>query len=131
MKKIRKILKFTAIFFAIHMLTLSGPYQSAWAAMLSTESIIHIYRGQSPRNHFNSFLARAEIQAVLISYGIDPQEARNRIDNLSDDEIAKFVHEIDQLPAGGGGSVGVVTFFIICIILMLTDIFFNNPTPDN
>jgi len=131
LKIMRKISKLAAVLLAFHMLILSGFFQSVRAAMLSTESIIHIYRGQSPRNHFNSFLARAEIQAVLISYGIDPQEARNRIDNLSDDEIAKFVHEIDQLPAGGGGSVGVVTFFIICIILMLTDIFFNNPTPDN
>jgi len=54
---------------------------------------------------------REEIQAVLISNGTDPKEARDRIDNLSDDEIGKFVHEIDQLPAGGGGSVGVVTLF--------------------
>jgi len=122
----RKISKLAAIFLAFHMLMLSGLYQSGWAAMMSTESILDLDSGQSPRDYLNNLFAREEIHAVLISQGIDPQEARDRIDSLSDDEICKFVDEIDQLHAAGS-SVGVITFFIIVLMLVLVDIFFNKP----
>ena len=126
MEIIRKTSKSAAIFFAFHMLMMSGLYQSVSAAMIGTESIINVDRGQNPRDYLNNLLAREEIQAALISQGIDPQEAQDRIDNLSDDEIAKFVHEIDQLPAGG--TLGVITVSLMFIILMLIDIFYNKPT---
>jgi outer membrane protein OmpA-like peptidoglycan-associated protein len=120
---IRKISKPAAIFLALHMLMLSGFYQSVSAAMISTESIINVDRGQSPRDYLNNLLTREEIQAALISQGIDPQEAQDRIDNLSDDEIGKFVHQIDQLPAGGGFfETFIVVVFLIFLILLVTDI---------
>jgi len=123
LKIIRKISKPAAVFLAFHMLILSGLYQSVSAAMISTESIIHVDRGQSPRDYLNNLLARAEMQALLISHGIDPQEARDRIDNLSDDEIANFVQEIDQLPAGEGFfEAFIVVVFLVFLILLLTDI---------
>jgi outer membrane protein OmpA-like peptidoglycan-associated protein len=119
----RKISKTAAIFLALHMLMLSGLSQSVWAAMLSTESIIDADRGQSPRDYLNHLLTRAEIQKALISHGIDPQEARARIDHLSDDEINTFAHEIDPLPAGGGFfETFIIIVFIVFLILLLTDI---------
>jgi len=123
LKIIRRISKPAAIFLAFHMLMLSGLYESVWAAMISTESIINVDRGQSPRDYLINLLAREDIQAALVSQGIDPQEAQDRIDNLSDDEIAKFVHEIDQLPAGGGFfETFIVIVFLIFLILLVTDI---------
>jgi hypothetical protein len=99
---IRKISKPAAIFLAFHMLMLSSLCQSVSAAMIGTESILKGDQSQNPREYLNNLLARKEIQAALISQGLDPQEARNRIDNLTDDEIGHIVHELDQLPAGGG-----------------------------
>jgi outer membrane protein OmpA-like peptidoglycan-associated protein len=120
---IRKISKPAAIFLAFHMLMLSGLYQSVSAAMIGTESIINVDRGQNPRDYLNNLLAREEIQAALISQGVDPQEAQDRIDNLSDDEIGKFVHEMDQLPAGGGFfETFIIIVFLIFLILLVTDI---------
>ncbi len=107
---------------------LSGFYQSVSAAMISTESIINVDQGQNPREYLKNLLAREEIQAVLISHGIDPQNARYLIDTLSDDEIGKFSHEINQLPAGAGGSLGVIIGFIVAITLILIDIFYNRAT---
>ena len=124
---IRKISKFAAIFLVFHMIMVSGLSQSVWAAMISTESIIHVDRCQSHRDCLNNLLARAEIQAVLISHGIEPQEAQTRIDHLSDNEINRLVHEIEQLPAGGDHLAPAV-MSIIFIIVMLIDIFFNEPT---
>jgi outer membrane protein OmpA-like peptidoglycan-associated protein len=119
----RKISKPAAIILAFHMLILSGLFQSVSAAMISTESIIHVDRGQSPRDYLNNLFTREEIEAILISHGIDPQEARDRIDNLSDEEIAKLVHEIDQLPAGEGFfEAFIIVVFLVFVILLVTDI---------
>ena len=106
---------------------LSGLYQSVSAAMIDTESIIHLNRGQNPRDDLNNLLAHEEMQAALISHGIDPQKARHLIDHLSDDEIAKFGQEIDRLPAGAGDSLGVAILAIVAVLLILIDFFYNNP----
>ena len=123
MEIIRKISKPAAIFLAFHMLILSGLCQSVSAAMIGTESILKGDQSQNPREYFNNLLARKEIQAALISQGLDPQEARNRIDNLTDDEIGHIVHELDQLPAGGGFfEAFIVIVFLVFLILLITDI---------
>ena len=127
-EKMRKISKPAATLLAFHMLILPILNQSVWAAMISTESIINADRAKNPRDYLNNILAREEIQAVLISHGIDPQEARDRIDNLSEDEIGKFAHETDQLPSGGGGGLGVFTLSLIVILLIIYDMFFYYPT---
>ena len=126
----RKISKPAAIFLVFHMLLLSGPFQSAWAAMISTESIMHVVQSPSSGNHLNTLLARENIKAVLISYGIEPWEAQARIDHLSDDELGKLIHEIDQLPAGGGGHLMVFTLITILLFCAVVDFFYNDPPPD-
>ncbi len=131
MKIIRKISKPAAIYLIFHMLVVSGLVQSAWAAMVSTESIIHINGGKKPRDYFDNLLARPEIQAVLISHGLDPQEAQARIDHLTDDEIGEFFVEVDRIPAGGGSSAGVVAMIIMFLIAVVADLFYVDSTPDN
>jgi hypothetical protein len=66
----------------------------------------------------------------LISLGICPQEARDRIENLSEDEIVNFLREIDQLPSGGGGGLGVFTFSLIVVLFILYDMFIYYPTTE-
>ena len=122
MELIRKLSKPTAIFLSFYMLMLVCPYQSAWAAMIGTESIIKVDRGQSPRDYLNNLLGREDIQAALVSQGIDPQEARNRIDSLSDAEVNDIVNRLDQLPAGGVLGTLLIIAFLVFLILLLTDI---------
>ena len=123
MEIIRKVSKPTAIFLSIYMLMLACPYQSAWAAMIGTESIINVDRGQSPRDYLNNLLARKDIQAALVSQGIDPQEAQARIDSLSDAEVNDIVNKLDKLPAGGGVLETILIIaFLVFLILLLTDI---------
>jgi hypothetical protein len=123
MELIRKISKPTAIFLSFYMLMLACPYQSAWAAMIGTESIINVDQDQSPRDYLNNLLAREDIQAALISKGIDPQEAKARIDSLSDAEVNDIVNKLDQLPAGGGAlEIILIIAFLVFAIFVFTDI---------
>jgi len=122
MELIRKLSKPIAIFLSFYTLMLACPYQSALAAMITTESFINIDRDQSPRDYLNNLLAREDIQKALVSQGIDPKEAQNRIDSLSDDEVNDIVKKLDQLPAGGVLGTILIIAFLVFLILLLTDI---------
>ncbi len=122
MELIRKVSKPTAIFLSIYMLMLACPYQSAWAAMIGTESVTNVDRSQSPRDYLNNLLAREDIQAALVSQGIDPREAQARIDSLSDAEVNDIVDKLDQLPAGGVLGTILIIAFLVFAIFVVTDI---------
>jgi hypothetical protein len=122
MDLVRKLSKPTAIFLSFYMLMLVCPYQSVWAAMIGTESVLNVDRDQSPRDYLNTLLARKDIQAALVSRGIDPQEAQTRIDSLSDAEVNDIVNKLDQLPAGGILGTILIISFLVFVILLITDI---------
>ena len=122
MELIRQFSKPTAIFLSFYMLILAWPYQSARAAMIGTESILNVNRDQSPRDYLNNLLAREDVQAVLVSQGIDPQEAQARIDSLSDVEVNDIVNKLDELPAGGVLGTLLIIAFLVFVILFFTDI---------
>jgi hypothetical protein len=119
---IRRLSKPTAIFLSFYMLILFCPYQSAWAAMIGTESIINVDRGQSPRDYLSNLLAREDIQAVLLSQGIELREVQARIDSLSDAEVNDIADKLNQLPAGGVLGTLLIIAFLVFLILLLTDI---------
>ena len=119
---IRKLSKPTAILLSFYMLMLDCPYQSAFAAMIGTESLITADRNQSPRDYLSNLLAREDFQAALISQSIDPQEAQARIDSLSDAEVNDIINKLDQLPAGGFLGELLIIAFLVFLILLLTDI---------
>mgnify|MGYP001815087777 CR=1 FL=1 len=125
MKLIRKLSKPSALFLSFYMLMLACPYQSAWAVMIGTESIVDAERSQSMRGRLTTLLAREDIQMALVSRGIDPVEARARLDNLSDDEILQLADSFVELPAGAsGGAWGLVGIAVVVafIILLITDL---------
>jgi len=63
-----------------------------------------------------------DIQAALVSQGIDPQEAQARIDSLSDAEVNDIVDKLDQLPAGGVLGTILIIAFLVFAIFVVTDI---------
>ncbi len=90
---------------------LSVPRHPAWAAMVSTESVIAPAAGmETGRARVRAFLDREDVRAQIEAYGVDADEAAARIDTLTDREIALIAGRQDELPAGGGahGAVGHV-----------------------
>ena len=124
LKIFHKLFKTIAFLLAFHMLMMSGPYQSALAAMIGTDAIIDSDRSQRTRDRLNHFLAREDIRAALISRGIDPQEAKARIDSLTDAEVDRIANLMDELPAGSGFfETFLIIAFLVFIIFLFTDIY--------
>ena len=105
------------------MVLLTMPYQSVLAAMIETDAAMGIsVQGQEARNTIKSILAREDVQTVLRAQGIDPLEARARVDSLTDAEAVRIADQIEELPAGGNFLIGVlVAVGIIVVILAITD----------
>jgi Family of unknown function (DUF6627) len=95
----------------------------AYATMINTGEIFKHYHRDLSRERINKFIDRSEIQKYLVAWGVSPEEAKARIDSLSDKEIENITSKMDQLPAGGdaiGTIVGAAV--LIFIILLVTDI---------
>ena len=123
MQVVRKTLKPLSIILAFFVIMISGPVQSAMAAMIGTETMIEASRGQEARNRINELLVRGDVRQALINQGIDPREARARIDGLSDVEAMAVADKLDQLPAGSGALEALlIVSLIVFLVLLLTDI---------
>jgi hypothetical protein len=72
------------------------------------------------RDRVKSFLDRAEVRERMLALGVSPQAARDRIDALSDEEVAALAGHLEQLPAGG--SDVLIVALIVFLVLLLTDI---------
>jgi hypothetical protein len=123
MKLIRQRSKSASVFLITLMVLLTLPYQSVLAAMIETDATLGItVQGQEARNTIKSLLAREDIQGVLKAQGIDPLEARARVDSLTDAEAVRLADQIEELPAGGNFLIGLlVAVGIIVVILAITD----------
>jgi hypothetical protein len=123
MKKIRMFLKPVGLLLAVFMFLISGPCQSAMAAMIGTESVTNADRAQNAREYLKSLMAREDVRNALVSQGIDPLEAENRLDSLTDEEATRVADQLQELPAGGGFFVTLLVIaLIVFLVLLATDI---------
>jgi len=123
MKSIRKRISFISLFMATIMLLIAIPYQPLLAAMVPTEATIYQFKAQDARDHLKTLISRNDIKNALISQGIDPDEAKARVDSLSDSEVIEVADKIEQLPAGAGVFGAIIgAALIVFLVLLLTDI---------
>ena len=116
-------LKYVALFMASWMFMMVAPCQTVLAALVPTEAAVEARSAREARDLINSLLSREEVQKQLKLHGIDPFEAKARVDSLSDAEAVDVAKRIDQLPAGGS-TVGIIVgaILIIFLVLLITDL---------
>ena len=123
MSMLRQTVRPVSVIVIISMLFVVVPYQSCLAALIGTETVIETARGDQAREQVKQILDREEIQKALRAQGVSAQEAKARVDALSDAEAVRLVEKLDQLAAGGDG-LGVVigAALVVFIVLLITDI---------
>lgn len=123
MKIIQQTAKPVSVFVAIFLFLAAVPYQPALAVMIGTETALDAARAQESCQYLRAVLARKDVQNFLTARGIDPEEAKARIDALSDGEVVRLAERIEQLPSGGDGLGAVIgAALIVFLVLLLTDI---------
>jgi hypothetical protein len=129
-QKARK-LRTLALALAAHMLLLAAAAPAARAAVVSTEAALAISAaGDAQRAQVEAFLARADVRERLEALGVDAEGAQSRVALLTDQEASQLAAQIDELPAGGIGWLGVVGIIALVFVVLLaldyfgvTDIF--------
>jgi hypothetical protein len=124
MRRIKRVEKSISILMTVILVMITAPVPSVFAAMVGTEAVLVNPDTQNARDQLRSFLDREDIQSRLTARGIDPAEAKTRIDSLSDAEIMQIADKIDQLPAGGSfwGTVlylAIIAFIVLVVLELL------------
>jgi len=110
--------------------------QQLRAELIATSAVLESATDPA-RDRVVGFLERADVRTQLEALGVDPAEARARVDALSEAQIAALDARLAELPAGGD-FVGVVVAVLVAILLILlitdllgyTDVFpFINELP--
>lgn len=123
MHLIRKKLGFTSLIMTMLMLMITVPFQPILAAMIPTDAVNDTIAAAEARVNLKKLLSRHEVIEALISSGIDPQEATERVDSLTDAEMLAVSDKLENLPAGGS-AIGVIVgaLLIVFLVLLFTDI---------
>jgi hypothetical protein len=123
MHSLRQRRKSIAVLVIVALSAFSIISSPAHAAMVNTAEILKQSKHNLARERINMFIDRSEVHKNLVAWGVNPEEAKARVNSLSDREIEKITARIDQLPAGGGALGTIVgAALVIFIVLLITDI---------
>ena len=95
------------------------PMMSAQAAMIGTDQISNHADSSLTQERLQQFLDKEAAQQQLLALGVSPDWIEDRVNNLTDRELARINQGIDKLNAGG--SVGGA-LLIIFIVFVITDV---------
>lgn len=96
------------------------------AAMISNTELVQQSQIQIERDQLLVMLDRGEVQQQLVEFGVDPDAAKARVENMTNAEIVQMNQNLAQLPAGAGIHGFILLIFVILLItdmLGATDIF--------
>ena len=121
MRRIQRVEKSVCLLMALLMVMISAPVSSVFAAMIGTQAVLTGQDTSKARVQLRSFLDRKDVQSQLMARGIDPVEAKARVDSLSDAEVVQIADKIDQLPSGGDfwGTLLFVAVIVFITLLVL------------
>lgn len=123
MRSLIAIRKPVAMILALALFTVFAGLGPAYASMIGTSEVLETESRELDKERILNALQREDVQQKLQSWGVDPDTAQDRIQALTDRELARIAQRMDSLPAGGdafGGIVGAAVF--IFIVLLITDI---------
>lgn len=89
----------------------------AYADIVSTQDIVTEQRAGLNKAQLTEQLERSDVQEQLVRYGVDPKEAIDRVNSMTNEEILELTANIDELPAGASGVVVLLLVLIIFILL--------------
>lgn len=95
------------------------------AAMVSTPDVLQSQQSEYDRQQLVELLDREDVQKQLLDYGVAPEQVQERVNNMTDAEVAQLNDQIADMPAGGilGAILLIFVVFVITDVIGATDIF--------
>lgn len=106
----------------------TGTYQTAQAAVVSTQELIQVEKQNYDRQHIQSVLQREQAIKSMQALGVDPKQVQARVAQMTDEELQRFNAQVEKMQAGAdGGIIGLIIFVLLLLILLdllgATDVF--------
>ncbi len=97
----------------------------AQAAMVGTAEVLQAQQQQVDRQQLLVMLDDKGVRDKLASLGVEREQVEQRIQSLTNAELAQFNQQLSEAPAGG--IIGIIVLFLVIFIitdlLCATDIF--------
>jgi hypothetical protein len=96
------------------------------AAMVDNDALIAQTQQQVTKQEVLSKLDRQEVQDKLVAMGVNLDDAKQRINQMNDQELAQIQQDFDEMPAGSGLIGAALVIFIVLVVtdmLGATDVF--------
>jgi len=108
----------------VSLCVLGLPIPAVQAELVATDRVEATRQDRSSGREFlGSLFERADVRAALERQGVSPDEAKARVNAMSDDEVERLAARFDALPAGGSGfETFLVIGFLLFVTLLITDI---------
>lgn len=107
------------------MVMFAGLVSQSHAVMVGTDTVAAEVSSDLGRAEIKDLLARQDVSDKLTSLGVDIADVSDRVDSMSDAEVAELNQQMADLPAGGvlGAIVLVLLILILLDVAGVTDIF--------
>lgn len=89
------------------------------AGLIGTDRVLSTMTRSQQMTEIRSVLAREDVRKQLLELGVNPADVDQRINALTDAELARLSDGIRDLPAGGDLLALIGLVFVILLILEL------------
>lgn len=100
----------------ILLLSVAVPAQ---AGMVGNDRVLHDAESATQREALVELLDRDAVAAELEALGVAGDDARERVERLTDTEVAHLYGQVASLPAGGNLSTVQLLLIILLIVLIV------------
>ena len=113
------IWKKAGIFMLVISFTFTTFPAASFAGLVGTDEIISADTRSRQIAEIRNVLARDEVKNQMLELGVNPGYVEERLNALTDAELAKLSAGMQELPAGGDAIAVIGIVFIVLLILEL------------
>ncbi len=106
-----------SLYLVVATIALSLPAQ-AWAMFIPAPYGQAAVARKADLADIQKILESTVIKQRLMDFGLSPEEAMARINQLSDEQVHQFAAKLDSLQAGGDG-LGLLIFLLVVAIVVV------------
>ncbi len=113
---LKTIFKLLSIYLVLAMVLITMPAQG-WAMFIPNQTASSAR--QADMSSLQKTLESSIVKQRLMDYGLSPEEAMARMNNLSDEQVHQFASRLNSLQAGADGGVDALVFLLVVAILVV------------
>ncbi len=113
--------KITVMVLAL-LLGTSGLVAQVQAAMIGAPDVLRTEQRLQVRDRMAQLLTQESVQRSLQALGVAPEQARARVQSLTDEELDQLATRLDELPAGSGALEVIGIVFLVLLVLELVGV---------